>query len=148
MRLLSAFVASLLIVNLFSTNLMAADGATGATGQTGLSGASGASGASGSSGKTGATGNTGPTGDQSYTPASTGYWPSPTPSNLPTAVDDLASVVNNGHVVIAIQSAGVEPTCSSTQRGWLIMTAGFSLCFCNGTNWVNRDPSGVHVCSF
>lgn len=97
------------------------NGATGASGFTGISGASGASGASGSSGATGATGAgsngnsgvsgatgasglngiTGPTGGNGpvpsasavpYAVASPSVWPSPAPSHVAEALDDLVAI--------------------------------------------------------
>lgn len=129
------------------TGASGASGATGATGASGASGVTGASGATGGSGSAGVTGATG-AGDLTYTPAVPSNWPSPNPSTLPQGEDVLASYVNAGNYFVKIAVSGVPPTCGGSQLGMLAMTAGYSLCVCNGTNWVQRMEGKVANCSF
>lgn len=141
----------------FMHSAFGADGATGATGNSGATGASGASGQTGKTGASGATGSTGSTGSSgatgasgssAYTPAVSANWPSPTPSNFPGALDSLAAYVKAGNPLINVQSAGSIPTCGNSQIGQLALTAGFSLCVCDGTNWIRRTASATDKCSF
>jgi hypothetical protein len=104
-------------------------------GQTGPTGATGATGASGATGATGST---------LYSPATPSNWPSPAPSDFAGALDYLAA----GSVGIPRAASGTPPTCGASQAGRLYLTAGYTLCVCNGTNWVRRFGSNTSICSF
>lgn len=151
--LLAFSMSSAAFAQVGATGATGASGASGATGSSGATGASGASGASGSTGASGATGQsgasgssgaTGATGSTTYVPATPGNWPSPTPSDYAGALDYLAA----GSVGIPKAASGSPPTCGATQAGRLYLTAGYTLCVCNGTDWVRRLANTTAICSF
>lgn len=83
-----------------------------------------------------------------YTPSAPTAWPSPTPSTIPQALDELAAQTNAGSPIVTIQAEGVIPTCGSPQLGALVSTSGYTLCICNGSQWVQRLSDKTLPCSF